>query len=328
MNKKPLYIYLDQNHWIDLARAHHKHPDGEKYQEVFQTLIKLTEKDIVRLPLSFYHFVETLKIKNQDRKEKLAQTMTLLSKGWGMALVDDIAPIEIQKASALLFNHSIPTPPKIFVRDISLIFGIDPKKILDRLSAITGFPIDFLQEHLPSLVHTPENLYSFLTGNAYDEKEFEKGINGYLQGIKHFSLLNKNARILTKPLNKKQFRKTFISDYFTRPDTKEIFAKALAIYGYSLSDMLIEGNETAIAFFENIPSLNVESMLVTLRNIQQDKKIDENDWADLRYLMIALPYADIVVTENFWQDLIKKSKLDKKYQTVVLRKISELSEYI
>jgi hypothetical protein len=69
-------------------------------------------------------------------------------------------------------------------------------------------------------------------------------------------------------------------------------------------------------------------MLVTLRNIQQDKKIDENDWADLRYLMIALPYADIVVTENFWQDLIKKSKLDKKYQTVVLRKISELSEYI
>jgi len=245
-----------------------------------------------------------------------------------MALVDDIAPIEIQKASALLFNHSIPTPPKIFVRDISLIFGIDPKKILDRLSAITGFPIDFLQEHLPSLVHTPENLYSFLTGNAYDEKEFEKGINGYLQGIKHFSLLNKNARILTKPLNKKQFRKTFISDYFTRPDTKEIFDKALAIYGYSLSDILIEGNETAIAFFENIPSLNVESMLVTLRNIQQDKKIDENDWADLRYLMIALPYADIVVTENFWQDLIKKSKLDKKYQTVVLRKISELSEYI
>jgi hypothetical protein len=125
MKNDSLAIYLDQNHWIYLAQAFHNHPHGEEHKAILEKLQGLVNKEKVILPLSVYHFMETLKRQDKGSRERLAETMSTLSRGWKMALLDAVAPIEIQIAGAKLFNLPVPNRPKVFGRDISLVFGID-----------------------------------------------------------------------------------------------------------------------------------------------------------------------------------------------------------
>jgi hypothetical protein len=55
-----------------------------------------------------------------------------------------------------------------------------------------------------------------------------------------------------------------------------------------------------------------------------DRKAQANDVADFAHLSVAVPYADIVVTEKFWTHLVRAERLDKKYNTRVTSDLLEL----
>jgi hypothetical protein len=134
MNDNPLFIYLDQNQWIYLAQADHNRQDGEKYKDVLRRLERLIAEDKIRLPLSAYHFLETQKNRDKEQKTRLAETMSKLSRGWGMALLDKVTPAEIQIAGAKIFNYPLPSRPKVFERDLSLIWDIDLQEIAKKIA--------------------------------------------------------------------------------------------------------------------------------------------------------------------------------------------------
>lgn len=56
-----LRVYLDQNKWIDLARAAHGRPGGESHRDALDLLRYATEQYLVSLPLSMAHYFETWK---------------------------------------------------------------------------------------------------------------------------------------------------------------------------------------------------------------------------------------------------------------------------
>jgi len=52
-------IYLDQNKFIDLARAHHGRADGEKYKPALEHALHSVQTEQWRIPLSIVHVMET-----------------------------------------------------------------------------------------------------------------------------------------------------------------------------------------------------------------------------------------------------------------------------
>ena len=217
MKNDSLVIYLDQNQWIYLAQAYYNHPEGEKYKAVLERLQNLVSGRKVVLPLSAYHFLETQKIQNKERQERLAQVMSTLSRGWGMALLDLITPVEIKIAGAKLFNYPVPNRPQIFARDLSLILGIDLHAITNNIAEENNEPLAkteefaiFMREFLARKEMTKE----LLTGEIFGDSQFLKIVAEYKVGISRFAEGNRTVRSIVATTDKSQIGQKikFISD--------------------------------------------------------------------------------------------------------------------
>ncbi|MEV0185857.1 hypothetical protein AB0I54_42315 [Streptomyces sp. NPDC050625] len=79
-------VYLDQNHWVTMARARvapEKIPVAEERQAA-DALWGLVAAGQVRLPLSSAHLVETVHAGTKERRRHLAQAMLDAYNGWHM----------------------------------------------------------------------------------------------------------------------------------------------------------------------------------------------------------------------------------------------------
>ncbi|MEU3262002.1 hypothetical protein ABZ694_30160 [Streptomyces albidoflavus] len=105
-------VYLDQNHWITLARARRapgKIPNEEE-REAADQLWQLATTGLVRLPLSFAHLGETAHAGNGQRRRDLAETMLEAYDGWHMMHPLAITRHEFQSA----FGGPALTPEDVF----------------------------------------------------------------------------------------------------------------------------------------------------------------------------------------------------------------------
>ncbi len=50
-NEMLMVIYLDQNKWIDLARAYHNRPNGNQFKSVLQKVIEAVESKKSNFPI-------------------------------------------------------------------------------------------------------------------------------------------------------------------------------------------------------------------------------------------------------------------------------------
>src|SRR5688572_2735039 len=73
-------IYLDQNRWIELSRAFHGRPGGERFTRVVELALQCSSRNVLAFPLSGHHYRETWKDRNYERRKRLALVMSLVSK--------------------------------------------------------------------------------------------------------------------------------------------------------------------------------------------------------------------------------------------------------
>ncbi|MGA5421959.1 hypothetical protein [Streptomyces lavendulocolor] len=79
-------VYLDQCHWITMARARvarHKVQVPEELQAA-DALWARAERGLIRLPLSSAHLVETVHAGSKERRRHLAEAMLDAYGGWHM----------------------------------------------------------------------------------------------------------------------------------------------------------------------------------------------------------------------------------------------------
>lgn len=73
-------VYLDQNKWIDLARAAHGHRDGERFHEALECVRASVANGFAQYPLSLGDYFETWRQGNEGARRRLAVTMTEISR--------------------------------------------------------------------------------------------------------------------------------------------------------------------------------------------------------------------------------------------------------
>jgi hypothetical protein len=58
--------------------------------------------------------------------------------------------------------------------------------------------------------------------------------------------------------------------------------------------------------------------------MDKDRKVDHNDIRDLDWLSVAVPYSNVIVSEQYWGKKVQTTGLAAKYSTVLLTDLQEL----
>lgn len=311
-------VYLDQNKWIDLARAHYNRPGGEPFRSVLEQVEAAVGAARAIFPLSDAHVIETYKERDTSRRERLAQVMVKISQGWMIAPASYTCPRELEVAVARFFDEEDLPWPEVLGRGIAFAFGRS-----DELQSDLGIS-EKRAQLVEAAMDTPAGLTAFLVGVSEPlltrgTSDFERRATVYAQSVEE-------ARSAGRNYSKSVRKRAYVADltYYLQPR----LARALASYELTLTDFLGLGKQQLMSFFESVPTLDVEIELATERDGHWDKEVDPNDMTDISFLSVAIPYCDVVVTEKFWADLAKRKKLDEKYETVVLSDLLELECYL
>jgi len=315
---RPKVIYLDQNMWISLGRAYHQHRRGLRYSSILERVQCAVDTGGAILPLSDAHVIETRKTGDLSRRKRLAHVMIEISQGWTLAPSSYVVPRELEIALARLLGQDEVDPPTALGRGVAFAFGQS-----ETLPVELGISKERAQV-LERVMDSPEGLGRFLVGT--NEGLNIRGVTEFRRRANLFAERVETARARGKGYSKSVRKRAYVAELtsYLEPELTRLLSR----YGKSFEDFLSLGRNRLMAFFEQIPSLNVEIELATERDEHRDREIDPNDMVDVSFLSVAIPYCDIVATERFWTHLAKRRKLDQKYHTVVLDDLFGLKEYL
>jgi hypothetical protein len=311
----PRLIYLDQNKWIELARAVNGKADSRLLQ-VLEILRESKRLGLNRFPLSLAHFIETNKRQDADSRSRLGSLMWELSDNWTLAGPSAILQWELDRALSLALKR------RINVRPFSLL-GKGVVHASDHLEA--GVKLD--PEHV-----LPENIrLSFeKIADALLNKSLLTGITPCGEPPPRPDLTGP-ARRFSEGLIKARERLANAGPDLQRRaayaqalvDIIHDIKRALVFHGIDEGELFQLGMEGLTKFVDAMPSIRIEThlRLQWIRNRQLRTKLtDLNDWG---YVAPAAAYCDVVVTEKQLANLLNRG-LQKK--ATVITKLADLAK--
>jgi hypothetical protein len=308
-------VYLDQNHWIYLAKDFWGDPRHESHKGIAELILRAVQDGEVRLPLSIIHFIETSRHATPDRRARLAEVFDLFSCGWFMAPWSSVIPQELRRSINLAFKgqHDGLEPHAI---GRGFLFGMHPdeRKLLE--SRFTGEQIAAFER----LAALPGAIYDLLT---FPNEEGRQRQNEGIRKIDNEGASSaESLRAKRKPHLVDVHRRAQYAGYAKQ--FQDIIIMSLEIVGKSKANFLGLGLEGLMAFWATVPSLDVDCELTLYRDRQWTRAVNGNDIRDIVNLVLSIPYCDVVLTEKFWVRAVTECHLAEKYNTVVLDDLSDL----
>lgn len=296
----PTLIYLDLNKWIDLAKAAVGKSDGQKYQRALKTAEQLVSEGEAIFPLSSAHFMEAAKIGNDGQRHELAKLMVKLSNGWFLVSASYLLMSELRRAVASQFQQPFCEEAISPVsRSLSLAF------IIDAQLANANFD--------DTTFRSPVMLEEFLATARVNRQ--------FLDRLGSFAVEHEAGRALRWDLPPEIRKRTYCAMVAIAIQNR--LAAVLQEFGLSMDELVVLGPDRCVKLLERVPLLDVEINLHLERNQHRDRKIAVNDEIDLGFLSVAVPYCQVVVTEQFWTALVHRTKHDAKYGTRVCHDVNE-----
>ena len=311
-------VYLDQNCWIDLARLCY-HRQTERESELVDKIFEASEKYKVIFPLSISHLEETMKISSARRKNELVPLMIRLSRGYSFQPSVSIN-IRAEIQNIVLRKLGL---PQINVRNLilkqgisNLIGGGKPTLVSREGSELP----EGIQRELLDLLESPKVLeFSF-------KLKLPKSLLNMNESIEVFE---KNRQLLAKIKDKNMRHRAFLAWNMRAIIVPEL-AKILYESGLPKDFFLKEKStrKDIEGLLDSIPTALCLLTLIYKRDQQLQRPIQTNDFHDIWFLTLALPYSDIVATEKMWASISRQTKLDRKCNTKTVSSIKELGKYL
>ncbi len=315
-------VYLDQNKWIELARAA-AGKDGAALDDLLLLARHGVAAGLLSLPLSCFHYMETWRKQAWSQRGTLARFMAELSRFDTIAPADLLLRMELDLALRERFGQ-----PRhiravdIFGRGVAHAFGrLGPRfPVSDELRALLAQHPDLrpsLEEEweLAALAGPPEDLpvprlrtgTERVHGKRFAAGQRENGERlreaGFGRGRLPRALIAQELVAILDPLSEAMGRAGLSADQLAGADT--------------LTDFLLA-----------LPTRRMNYQLVRVRHRNPQQRWEENDLNDIAALSVVVPYCDIVVTERHWRGLIRDAHLDEAYGTIVLDDLRDLAPAI
>ncbi|HEV2160446.1 hypothetical protein [Bradyrhizobium sp.] len=307
-------VYLDQNKWIELARAAKYPAQHPIASEILTRLFDGVAAGTITVPLTFANMYETQKINDSRQRHELAFLQASLSKG--LVFRGRFKRLEIELSDFVRSAYGLPAEVRVtswFLSDIffeavaeagdSRILSV-PERVV---SLIKRRPAALLYDYL---MNTPEDV------RRYAVVQFSEGAERLRQRIEARRARDGNESLA--------MRRRIYSAIMMVDDMDFILSCGLAAGApwRSISDM---GSSLARRMIVDVPAYYVERE-ITLRLESQNRPIDENDFRDMQAFGAVMPYADYVVAENQFSNLAMQARLGKKYNTAISTDIRSLEK--
>ncbi|WP_146758850.1 hypothetical protein [Micromonospora noduli] len=281
-------VYLDQNHWIDLARyCTGSSQISEDRARVCRRITELVEAGKIILPVSGAHLVEIAKKGDRQRRD-VAQVMVKHSQGWQM-----ISPLRVRAHELhYLFGSESAGLGKsqVFTLDPDALWADDKnrRRPADRTAGTLPAEIQGLIDRITwaeALLETfvdPEPTVSDI-----GTEMAEKWANSFQELAIHVRN-TPQARPHLRDVTRVRALSDFIQD----------IARAALAAGWSTEEFQQWWTLRAETEIAAVPMLGRFRELVHLRVSNADDKWHRNDLNDTLFLCTASAYADIVVGEK------------------------------
>ncbi len=263
-----------------------------------------------------------MRISNTKRKNRLASLMVKISNGYSFQpYVDPIIEAEVQ--NIVLKKLGLPTlniRNYVLGQGISHLLGATPELVPRNGAKSSELPED-IKKKLLDLLESSETLEFALKQRK--PKSIHRIDRSYV------ARMEKIRKELSGIKDNDLRRRTFLA------------RNLVEIVGPKLAKILYESNlprdfvikekstrEDIDEFLDDVPTALCLFTLIYQRDQQLQRPIKVNDFNDIWFLTLAIPYSDIVVTDKMFASLSRRAKLDRKCSTIILKSISELEEYL
>jgi hypothetical protein len=312
----PKFLYLDQCKWIDLAKAYYHRPGGELFHDALTAVQKSVASGKLVIPFSLVNAVETAVSQDRDRRNRLAKFLVRLS--CGNAVLPFTATIRWEMTNALRVILKRGNPIHIRYSLIRQGIGQALGKRL-RVEAATPAVEEAVAREASSSRTTLYALRSLGENRELIQqmRDTEKNAIAMFERIRAWA-----TSMLTRP----QQRGYMLAELLSKGEEGKAFKAALMDVQVTQAEFQTHfvSSEDWDRFLERVPALNVPLTLGVARDQNADQQINRNDIRDLAWLAVALPYANLVVSEKNWGHLAKASRLHQRYGTALIFDTSEL----
>ncbi|CAM5673289.1 hypothetical protein [Streptomyces atroolivaceus] len=333
-------VFLDLNHWIGLAQAHTGHEQGVKHQAALKACRDARQRGTATFVLTDSNRFELQKKDTYTKRADVAAVMEELTGFSTLPSRFTVLKLEFDAAVTSLYGpppHPFPTVDLVgpgvgwaIGQHIELTpFGPDGpnrEELLQRIgheneekfdALLEGARVSFERLALEGL--TPE-LSASLEAKGWDRKLAEKiaeeqaqSERDLMDSLDLLPSLRRRIEVLV-PVREFIHGMTF-------------FDEQMRDRGMDI-DALANDPVVCLQVIRSMPSMNATVDLKVL-NHQMKRPWTSNDIFDINTLAVAMPYADVVVADKHYADLLRnRTRLDRRLGTTVFAKLTELTAYL
>jgi hypothetical protein len=312
-------IYLDQNKWLDLSRAHHGDTLGAPFKDALKAATTAVEAGSARFPLSAGHYFETWKHRESEKRRALGAVMAAVSRCETIGDQRTITVAEIDTALSSAFGlPAEPRPATVFGFGAAHAFG-EPQLADYRRIAATDPRYAGMDEALADLFEreTLSGPPANLPADDIAQPDLSAA-QAYASGENELA-----AAFAEHKTPREEQERTIAFQELT--DLLPLIVPALARAGIPVEEFLALGADAITELMLSMPWRGSVFALRQRRHREAHQAWKPNDLQDVSYLSLGLAYCDILVAEKQWVSRIKAAKLDERCGTVVLADLRELA---
>ena len=320
-------VYLDQNKWISLLREQSNGNTGS--DSTIARLRQLVEENEVVCPMSVIHLVETASASNRGgRVDDMFDLMLDFSQNQMMAPFTVVQEDEIGTKVDEMLGRDASMDGKVVGQGLAFSLGGRHYHVSSESGELDEEVREELLEAVESdwaseLLLEDEEIRDTLGSREYEEELVDR-----LEEIR-----NENEEQFSDNDNRRRHE---VLGYFSEeviPDVLQRFQRELITApsdtvnpqtDHGISQERLESEEYAFEWIQDFPAIYTHVNLTVERDIQRHRDIQPNDLNDIMALSVAIPYCDVVVTENFWAHIASQVGVDDLYNTEVTSNIEEV----
>jgi hypothetical protein len=319
-----LRVYLDQNKWIDLARALNGDELGAPFRDAATVICAAVDAGRASLPLSSGHMFETWKRRDAESRQSLASVMATVSKNHAIAPPWVLLPGELDRALQRRFGRPLTAlplqpfgwglahrsghrAPQLSQEIRDAILSANPRATdQDVTEWIDGVLLEGPPEDLPvgDIPQPPvEFAEQFADGESAQAQIFVE--HGADKDLRRRAVTERSLRDIADPLHDAQVRALVTND-----------------------ELIALGEDGMTEFILDLPSRAGGLELMWRQHDNAETRWHPNDLNDIAYLSTALAYCDVLVTERRWAHMFNQSDLPARFETTVLANLADLTELL
>ena len=298
-------VYLDQNHWIELARAAYGRKAKPGIPEALAVVRHAASVGAACFPLSLTHVIEIHKNQTPDRRTRLARFMLELSRDTTTADLTAVVRHEAHAALSKALPHRIspPGPLAYLGHGLSHAAGRDFALSLQWPAAAIGAIPEVQRKAFEKEVLSLVNLH-LLSGTLPSGAPATPLPPNDLSPDRRFRAALAEWRGAARRYSQRELQRIIYAITFA--DVWDVLREILHNHNEALRDFALLGEPGWCRILDDMPSRRVDMHLRRewAKNPQlTPKESDLNDWASLG---IAVSYSDVVLTEKQTANLLTR----------------------